>query len=100
MARLQSTADCENRERTMAILQLCKFFPPDWGGMETIAYNLMQGFGFLGVENGAIAFGTEDRIDHIKNGNITSPVHRLRGHMIFERAPVSLSYFWRFRRTM
>src|SRR2546430_2768770 len=72
-------------KRKMAILQLCKFFPPDWGGVETVSYNLMQGFGSLGVANGAIAFGPSDRTDYIKNSGVTSPVHRIRGRILFKR---------------
>jgi glycosyltransferase involved in cell wall biosynthesis len=86
--------------RRPTILQLCKFFPPDWGGMETVAYNLMLELGSLGVENGAIAIGPQDRVDHLENSRVTSTIHRVRGRMVFERAPVSLGYFLRFRRIM
>lgn len=61
----------------MAILQLCKFFPLDWGGMETVAYNLLRGLGSLGVENDVIAFGPQDRTEHIRVSGVTSLVYRL-----------------------
>ena len=84
----------------MGILQLCKFFPPDWGGVETVSYNLMQGLGLLGVENGAIAFGSSERTDYIENSGVTSPVYRIRGLIVLKRAPVSMKYFLRFRKVM
>ena len=84
----------------MGILQLCKFFPPDWGGVETVSHNLMQGLGLLGIENGAIAFGSSDRVDYIGNSDVISPVYRIRGHIVLKRAPASIRYFFQFRRTM
>src|SRR2546425_8723051 len=84
----------------MGILQLCKFFPPDWGGVETVSHNLMRGLGLLGVENGAIAFGSSERTDYFENSGVTSPVYRIRGHIVLKRAPVSTRYFFRFRKVM
>ncbi len=84
----------------MGILQLCKFFPPDWGGVETVSHNLMRGLALLGVENGAVAFGSSERTDYFENSGVTSPVYRIRGHIVMKRAPVSMRYFFRFRRIM
>ena len=74
----------------MKILQLGKFFPPHWGGIETVTFNLHCNFVKNNIENSIIVFGRKSETLS-ENG----PIHFCRYISLFG-APVSISYILAF----
>lgn len=77
-------------------LQLGKFYPPNWGGIETVTYNLEEALTEKGLKNVVIAFGNKSLNGLAPNfsaDNIIRCAYRtLLG------APFSLSYLKIFRK--
>lgn len=78
-------------------LQLGKFFPPNWGGIETVTYNLALGLIDRDEINAVIAFGNSNSTQLLSVDNRSTKVY-LSKYVEFFRAPISISYFFNLRR--
>lgn len=87
----------------MRIIQLGKYFPPDWGGIETVTHNLAVGFCRRGIGNTVLAStdsaDDEARIE-IPDATETTHVYRAANLFKLASAPVSWRYVAQFRRLM
>jgi rhamnosyl/mannosyltransferase len=75
------------------ILQLAKFFPPNWGGIETVTHNLHCDFISNKLKSSVIVFG-DIPVAVTNEINVTS-VHFCK-YKNFFGAPFSLSYLYTF----
>ena len=79
------------------LLQLGKFFPPNWGGIETVTYNLAVGLTNQGNANTVVAFGDSNTTEILSvSGNIAE-IHSSK-HVKILHAPISIGYFLNFKR--
>lgn len=78
-------------------LQLGKFFPPDWGGIETVTFNLLMGLTEKGVKNVAVVFGDSNSVELQTCGGNTAKVFRVK-HTLLYRKPISMQYILTFKK--
>jgi glycosyltransferase involved in cell wall biosynthesis len=84
-------------KKKYSYLQLGKFFPPDWGGIETVTYNLLMGLTEQGIKNAAIAFGDFNEVKQLSSGENIAEIYRVN-HVKFFGAPASLRYLFIFKK--
>lgn len=84
-------------EINQSYLQLGKFFPPDWGGIETVTFNLLMGLTEKSITNATIVFGDSNSIESISCGTDTANVYRAK-HVLLFGAPLSIKYLLMFNK--
>jgi rhamnosyl/mannosyltransferase len=72
-------------------LQLGKFFPPDWGGIETVTYNILLGLTEQGLKNAVIVFGKNNLSELLSVGNCSAKIFRVKYKKLFQ-APFGVDY--------
>lgn len=72
-------------------LQLGKFYPPDWGGIETVTYNIANGLTAMGIVNATMVFGQFNSQEKLTHGNFKSILYRFKHFKLFGK-PVSFGY--------
>jgi glycosyltransferase involved in cell wall biosynthesis len=78
-------------------LQLGKFFPPNWGGIETVTANLLSGFTSKGIANSALVFGNDDSVNELNYGKFKAYLYTAKSTKLFGK-PFSFSYIYLFFR--
>lgn len=77
-------------------LQLGKYFPPNWGGIESVTYNLAIGLTQLGEVNAVIAYGESNSTEKLSVGDKIAKIYSSK-HVKFFRAPISIHYYLDFK---
>lgn len=78
-------------------LQLGKFFPPDWGGIETVTFNLLMGLTEKGVKNAAVVFADSNSVEPQTCGVNSANVYRVKHARLFNK-PISMQYLLTFKK--
>jgi rhamnosyl/mannosyltransferase len=74
-------------------LQIGKFYPPQWGGIETVTYNLEEALSDRGYKNSVLVYGNDGVISGKSKKN--SDVIRCKYSVLFG-APYSIGYLKKF----
>lgn len=77
-------------------LQLGKFFPPDWGGIETVTFNLLMGLTEKGIKNAVLVFGDQDSVETQSCAGNSGNVYRVK-HSLLLNKPICLQYLLKFK---
>jgi glycosyltransferase involved in cell wall biosynthesis len=84
----------------LKILQLCKFFPPHFGGIETVSNNLMMDLTSLELPNTVLAFGLEnsyrEHVDTMTKSKCS--IFVAKSLILLGSLPLSFHYFRTYKK--
>lgn len=75
---------------SVKIVQWAKYYPPEWGGMERVTYDLAAGWAAAGMESVVVAFTRAPAGGYEVTEGVR--VHRYPLHLKFDTQPVSLGW--------
>jgi len=82
-------------DKKNSYLQIGKFYPPQWGGIETVTYNLEEGLTDEGYKNSVLVYGIQN--DNCKTTLNNKNIIRCK-YKSFLGAPYSMEYLKIFKK--
>lgn len=82
----------------MRVLHLGKFFPPHYGGIETVTRDLADGLHEVGVQSDVLAFSRNPAIEESRDAPRPYRVFRAHTPWVVASMPISLAYLGEMRR--